>query len=144
MILRGWQFGTMSMNNCTKYVQKRHLNAKILNIALSVSWLNLYLSCWKAHKKTFKKKSLAKENPSAGWRTVCVRVCSPSYKFLINLSFDPLTSTVTFPASSASLLSSVPSWLTNWSGFIIVLLAVALYHAGPGNQISEPEAVLRI
>lgn len=67
--------------------------------------------------KTEKNKHTGKETPSVGWMTVCV--CSPSYKFLINLRFEPVTYSVTFPARCASPLSSVPSWLTNAGWFII-------------------------
>lgn len=35
------------------------------------------------------------------------------------MRFELVTLSVTFPAHSASLLSSVPGCLTNWSGFII-------------------------
>lgn len=47
------------------------------------------------------------------------------YKFLINLRLEPVTSPVTFPARSASPLSSVPSCQTKWSGFIITAVGTS-------------------
>lgn len=65
-----------------------------------------------------KNRNIGKRKTSC-WHNNCVCVCPLSYKFLINLKFEPVTSSLTFPTRSASLLSSLSSWLTHSSVFII-------------------------
>lgn len=67
----------------------------------------------------------------------------PEHKFFINLRFELVTSSVTFPASSASLLSSVPSCLKSSSRFIIIAFGTSPVPHRTW-KLSKPETALRI